>query len=326
MHLSIQVSRRAVISLGPRVHGTFLESHDGPMSGSRVIAAAGVGLKSLVGGAAENTGLPIRVDVGRMLMKAIPAIEGGQRAVYFQASTETRDYQGDRILAKALESSIPYFLRHGRIDLDHASVTGQIRGKRVDPYAYEIGRPVDARAAGPDGLVTVKAEIFSSKTPGNRWCEAADLFWESLYVDPPVLWYPSVQGVVTNESGIVSDGLKAQEIRGMLWQSVGFSRNPVSRDVSSVTTVPLRVFAKAMGSSQGMGELLERLRSGNPSADESASADPGLTDTNVLAVVESLADALPGQAVSGLLGDLEARGIPQDQALAVMFALLTSPK
>ena len=216
------------------------------MSGSSVVAAAGAGLKSLIGGAPGNPGLPIRVDAGRMLMKAIPAIEGGQRAVYFQATTETRDYQGDRILSKAMEASIPYFLKHGRIDLDHASVLGEIRGTRVDPYAYEIGRPVDARAAGPDGLVTVKAEIFSSETPGNRWCEAADLFWESLQVKPPVLWYPSVQGVVTNEAGVVADGLGAQEIRGMLWQSVGFSRTPVSRDIPCVTTVPLRMFAKAM--------------------------------------------------------------------------------
>ena len=116
--------------------------HDGPMSGSSVVAAAGAGLKNLIGGTPGNPGLPIRVDAGRMLMKAIPAIEGGQRVVYFQATTETRDYHGDRILSKALEASIPYFLKHGRIDLDHASVLGEIRGTRVDPYAYELGRPL----------------------------------------------------------------------------------------------------------------------------------------------------------------------------------------
>ena len=279
---------------------------------------------SLVGGAPGSSAFPIRVDAGRMLCKALPSMEGGARAVYFTAATESRDYQGDRTLARALTASIPYFLRHGRIDLDHASVTEEIRTQRVDPYAYEIGRPMDARPAGPDGLVAVKAEIFSSSTPGNRWCEAADLFWDSLFVKPETLWYPSVQGVVTNEAGIVMDGLPAQEIRGLLWQTVGFSRTPVSPDVPHVTTVPLRTFAKALGSAHSMGELMGRLRASQP-----LDPDPepgGLSDSSLVEVLEALADSPLGQSTNGLLAELEARGIPQDQALAVMFALLTSPK
>jgi len=256
-------------------------------------------------------------------MKAIPSVEGGARAVYFTAATETRDHQGDKTLARALTASIPYFLRHGRIDLDHASVTGEIRGQRVDPYAYEIGRPMAAQPAGPFGLVDVKAEIFTSKTPGNKWCEAADLFWDSLHTTPETLWYPSVQGVVTNEAGVVVDGLAAQEIRGLLWQTAAFSRTPVSRDVPNVTTVPLRVFAKALGSAQSMGELMDRLRGARPL--EASSAPQELTNSNLLGVLEALAESPQGRSIAAVLEELEGRGIPNDQALAVMFALLTSP-
>ena len=273
----------------------------------------------LTGGAAE--GFPIRVDAGRMLMKATPGIEGGQRVVYFQASTESRDYQGERILAKALIDSIPYFLRHGRIDLDHASVSGEIRGQRVDPYAFEIGRPVDARAA--DGSVMVKAAIYSSRTPGNKWTEAADYFWASIAdTNPPALWYPSVQGLVTNEAGVVMDGQAAQEVRGMLWQSVGFSRTPVNPDVPALTTVPLRVFAKAMGSALGMSDLLAQLRGSRPLTPAPVQEEL-LSDPQLHEVLHALADAPSGQAPAAFLGALEARGIPQDRALAVMFALLS---
>lgn len=296
------------------------------MRQTSLIAAAGAGLLGLTGGAHLDA-MPIRVDAGRMLMKATPQIEGGQRVVYFQASTESRDYQGERILARALVESIPYFIRHGRIDLDHASVEGKIRGQRVDPYAYEIGKPIDARPS--DAGVMVKAYIYSSKTPGmNRWTEAADLFWDSITeTQPPVLWYPSVQGLVTNELGVVADGRPTQEIRGMLWQSVGLSRTPVSPDVPAITTVALRVFAKALGNTQGMTDLLAQLRGFAPPAPAAPVVDPTdeLPIGQVHQVLEALANAPAGTPPAVILRDLEARGIPQDRALAVMFGLLTSP-
>ena len=292
---------------------------------SRALAAASAGLLGL--GSPTAAGFPIRVDAGRMLMKATTSIEGGQRCVYFQASTETRDYQGERVLAKALVESIPYFLRHGRIDLDHASVEGQIRGQRVDPYAFEVGRPIDARAAGDAGVM-VKAAIYSSREPGtgNKWTESADYFWDSITkTNPPVLWYPSVQGMVTNEAGVVAaDGQASQEIRGLLWQTVGLSRNPVSTDVPAITTIPLRVFAKAFGSVRGMSDLLAGLR-GQVVSRPAVPTESEISDAQLQEVIEAFADAHPGQAPATVLGALEARGIPQDRALAVMFALISSP-
>lgn len=263
-------------------------------------------------------GLPIRVETPRMLLKA--HIEGGQRAVYMEPSVQSRDVQGERILAKGLQESIPYFLKHGRIDLDHGSVDGTIRGKRVDPYATEIGRPINTQVSA-DGRIQVKAAIFSASAPGNRWTEYADLFWDSLQTVPPVLWFPSVHGLVLNERGVVeSGGLPTQEITGILWQSIGLSRTPVNPGVPNVTTVPLRTFTKALSDAAGVRDLLSMLHGGK--ARELPEVAPELSQDQVLQVMESLASAKPDTPPSQLLSEAEASGIPQANALAVWIALL----
>lgn len=295
-----------------------------------LISASLAGMVGL--GQGLDDGLSVRVDCGRMLAKALPSVEGGERAVYFQAGTETRDYQGERILAKALVRSIPYFLRHGRIDLDHGTVPvpdekgvpiHEIRNRRLDdPYLYEIGKPVDA-SVGPDGLIRCKASIFKGES-GNPWTAMADVFWGSLKCSPPADWYPSVQGLVTNEIGVVDDNLPTQEIRGMLWQSVGLSRNPVSRDVPAVTTVPLRVFAKALGSSKGIRSVLSELRGVRVLPPAPALEAPGeLSETHLMQVLEALADASKGMPPADFLQGMERSGVPQDHSLAVLLALLS---
>ncbi len=283
---------------------------------SPLTTAAAVGLMALASGA-DQPGIPFRVETGRLLMKATPHVEGGVRCVYFQASTQSRDVQGERILARALIGSIPYFLRHGRIDLDHASVIGQIRGQRVDPYAWEIGRPLDARPEGDS--VMVKAAIFSSAQDGNRWTEAADLFWDSLHTAPPVLWYPSVHGMVTNEAGVVDpSGLPTTEIGGLLWQSVGLSRTPVNPDVPALTTLPLRTFAKALGSAQGLAAVLRDLR-GSQLAQSDLPGD--LNAQTVQSVLEALAEGRIASP-SALFEAMQAQGVPQNHTFAVLLALL----
>ena len=286
-----------------------------------ILPAAVAGMAALGG---DYHGIPIRVDAGRMLMKSLPAIEGGERVIYMQASTQTRDYQGERILAKALIQSIPYFLLHGKIDLDHGSRNGEILGQRIDPYAAEIGRPIEAR---PDGdLVMVKASIFQAakdaSSEAKLWAESADLFWGSLQVRPPVLWYPSVQGLVTNEAGVVSENLPTQEVRGVLWQSIGLSRTPVSRDIPGITTVPLRVFAKAFGASAGLAGVLSELK-GYVQPVPALDAPGELRLSTVQTVLEGLADdGRSFAAPSEFLQAMESRGVAQTETLAVLLALV----
>src|SRR5574340_1296399 len=124
-------------------------------------AAALIASMGLTAGASEAPVLSL--DCGTQFCKATTAIEGGERVLYMEASNEARDVQNERILAEALESSKDYFLKYGRIDLDHATVWQMIRETRLDPsnpYAREIGRPIDVRItrkAGDIPRVWVKA-------------------------------------------------------------------------------------------------------------------------------------------------------------------------
>ena len=263
--------------------------------------------------------LDFRLQGERMLLKAQPSVEGGQRVLYMEASTEVRDLQDEKVLISALEASIPYFLKFGRIDLDHASVTGQIRGTTVNPYAYEIGKPIDVRVDGKS--IYVKAHVWSSKDKSNRWTEAADLFWDSLQTNPPVPWFPSVAGDVFAEGPVSEDGRKVQEIRGLRWHSIGLSRTPVNPEISAVSTMPMRAFAKAFGNAVDLRKLLADL---GPKALDPKKAGDGM---DVESILRDLAKEHPACASwDDYLKAAPARGQDPTQVAAVAAALLLQPK
>ncbi len=268
-----------------------------------------------------SEGTPVCIPFDRPVIKASPSVERGQRILYMEASNEVRDLQGEKILLSALAESIPYFLKYGRIDLDHASVLGKIREQRVNPYAFEIGRPLDARVG--DGSIFVKAAIFTSlnKTPGeNRFTEAADIFWDSLTTNPPVLWYPSVAGDVYEDAQTVEDGKPTVVVRKMRWHSIGLSRTPVNQAVRPVSTMPMRVFAKAFSS---LGDLKDALRSLSPKAAAvECPIDP--KDPDVAAMLHVINDAPSDSGIDALLDLASQRGIPQTHALATVLALLSA--
>src|SRR3954462_8190868 len=74
------------------------------------------------------------------MLKATPATEGDERVVYLEASNEARDYQGERVMAKALAESANYYERYGNIDIQHRSLIGLASGD-PDYHMHEIGRP-----------------------------------------------------------------------------------------------------------------------------------------------------------------------------------------
>lgn len=268
--------------------------------------------------AGNQPALPVRLQFDRMLLKANPTVEAGQRILYLEASTEVRDLQGEKVLVSALEKSIPYFLQYGRIDLDHASVLGEIRGQKVNPYAYEVGRPLDARVDGDS--VWVKAAIYAS-TGGrdNRWTEAADLFWDSLHTAPPTPWYPSIAGDVFSEAAVVEEGgIQTQEVRGIRWHSIGLSRTPVNHKVAQATTVPMRVFAKAFGS---IGDLQDALSQFVPGKFVGGLPKPKKDDPDVTAILQALSDLQPDQGLDELVAIGMNRGVPPEHTLAVLLAM-----
>lgn len=261
--------------------------------------------------------LPVSFQFPRMALKAQVAEEQGQRILYMQASSEVRDLQGEKVLLAALAKSIPYFLQYGRIDLDHASVLGEIRGQKVNPYAFEIGKPMDARIDGDS--VWVKAAIFTAKGPGNKFSESAELFWDSLQTNPPTQWYPSIAGDVFSEAPIVEDGQQTQEIRGIRWHSIGLSRTPVNHKVAAVSTLPLRAFAKAFA---GAADLEGALSSLSPRQAMKAMAPIRAGDPDVIAILRTLNDAQPELGVDGFVALAGQRGIPPEHAIAVLLTMM----
>ncbi len=198
-------------------------------------------------------------------LKAIPSEEAGERFVYLQASDESRDYQGEVVLTKALEESADYYLRYGNLDLDHITQIGPKVGIKDYPL-FEIGRPTDVRVAGRRTFV--KGQIYRGDGPA---AEKANAFWDSLTrVSPPQRWFPSVGGAVVEKATELDRESKGRRtvIRKVRWTNIGVSKTPVNLSVPSVSTVPMDVLAKCWGPA-GL-DLSKALVAGPPVTDAAA--------------------------------------------------------
>lgn len=193
--------------------------------------------------------LPSHISISQML-KAMPATEGGERFVYIEASNESRDYQNEVILAKALSDSADYYLKYGNLDLDHFTQIGKPNPAKNWPGIpnyefFQIGRPVEARVDGKRTFV--KGHISSGSGPAS---EKANLFWDSITAtNPPQVWYPSVGGAVLEKDTAIdaSTGATYPVIKKVRWTNIGFSKTPVNPDVPEVSTIPIGVLAKSWG-------------------------------------------------------------------------------
>jgi hypothetical protein len=184
--------------------------------------------------------LPDFLSVSQML-KATPATEGEDRFVYIEASNQSRDLQGEVLIAKALENSAGYYLKFGNLDLEHFTQIGAKAG--IPNYeSYEIGKPVDVRVDGQRTFV--KGQIFRGTGPA---AEKANLFWSSLTeINPPKEWYPSVGGKVLEKSIAIDPETNEPYpvITKVRWSNTGFSRTPVNPNLETVSTVPIGVLTK----------------------------------------------------------------------------------
>lgn len=271
---------------------------------------------SAVGGAA---GVPFASDCGRQFAKAVTSVEGGERVIYMEAANEARDIQSERVLVQALRDSADYFLRFGRIDLDHATMSQCIRDMQLDPtnpYAREIGRPLAVKFGetekGP--TVFVKAGIFSAKTKGNTFTKAADWFWDSLQTAPPPLWYPSVAGTVYEEAPTVdADRRRTNVLRRLRWHSIGLSRTPVNSTLGPLSTTPLREMAKALSGALALSAIAV------PALVAVDGANGGLTQASVLSMLEHM--AAPGASAESVSAHSVSLGITREGLSALLMAM-----
>ncbi|EJG5414258.1 hypothetical protein NAD41_000859 [Salmonella enterica] len=178
-----------------------------------------------------------------LMLKARPAAENGARFIYFEASNEGVDQQGERVLAAALKESKDHFLKFGNIDIDHYTMVGPRMGIN-DYQSYEIGQPVDVQFRGERTFV--KARLYEGDTPlANR----ANEVWESMtMLNPPAKWYPSVGGAILSKGDAIDPktGDKVTLIEKVRWTNVGLSRTPVNQHLPTATAHAVGTFAKSL--------------------------------------------------------------------------------
>ncbi|EKK5568002.1 hypothetical protein PN823_004422 [Enterobacter hormaechei] len=178
-----------------------------------------------------------------LMLKARPAVEAGARFIYFEASNEGVDQQGERVLARALKESKEHFLKFGNIDIDHYTMIGP-RAGISDYQSYEIGQPVDVQFRGERTFV--KARLYEGNT---MLAAKANEVWESMTaLNPPAKWYPSVGGAILEKSQQVDPktGDKVTLIEKVRWTNVGLSRTPVNQHLPTATAHAVGTFAKSL--------------------------------------------------------------------------------
>jgi hypothetical protein len=280
-----------------------------------------------------------QIETGAQLCKSTTAIEGGQRVLYMEASNQARDVQNETILADALDSSKDYFLKYGRLDLDHATVWQMIREQKMDPsnpYGREIGRPLDVRITrqGNDSKVWVKAAIFKSNSKDNSIVKAADWFWESLQLSPPMAWFPSVAGsLLPGGREQRPDGHRV--VKALRWHSIGLSRNPVNPEVGQVSTVPLEVFCKALREGGDISSALSAMSNFGPQSQmpekpmdrvegsiQALQSAALITPEQEALIRQAIIDAPPPYKVDDWIIRLIQSGITPAQGMAYLLAVL----
>ena len=227
------------------------------------------------------------------LLKATPHEEGGDRFVYIEASNETRDFHGEKVLAKALAESAPYYQQYGNLDLDHVSVVGARRGI-PNPYLYEIGNPVEVVAGGDRTFV--KGAIFKGDTDV---AAHANAFWDSITkLNPAKRWYPSVGGAVIGRAVQIDPVTERPTpvITAVRWSNIGFSATPVNPAVPGVSTVPFGLLAKSFSASGEMAIALKGL-----------TATPGGPDMASLTGGAALREQSLDRSIQSLLGTSATR-------------------
>jgi hypothetical protein len=183
------------------------------------------------------------------LLKATPSEDGGRRFIYFEASNEGVDQQGERVLAKALEESAAHFLRFGNLDIDHYTLIGRPNPAKgwpglPNPEQYEIGKPVDVRVSGSQTFV--KAELYQGDTELAR---NANMVWDSMTkLSPPKNWYPSVGGAVLAKSEAIDPDSKRKVdvVTRVRWTNLAISQTPVNQHVQAAQVAPVAVFTKSL--------------------------------------------------------------------------------
>lgn len=182
------------------------------------------------------------------MMKARPALEGNERIIYVEASSESQDQEGEIVLSKALRDSQDVFMKFGVVDLDHKSMPSMARKYGIpqeDCPKWIVGQPVAVRFDGHKTLV--KAQLRQGDSP---LAAQANQIWDGLTkLNPPDRYYASVGGSVLNREIRIDPLTKSRVpvITETRWNNLALSLNPVNQHLDAASTLPIGTFAKAFG-------------------------------------------------------------------------------
>lgn len=186
---------------------------------------------------------PSFITLDANLFKATPISDGGDRFIYFEASNEGVDRQGERVLAKALAESASLYLQNGNVDLDHLSL---LRRGTKEGVEAEIGFPVAVDIG--DSRSFVKAQLFSGTGDLAR---NANMVWSSLTeLSPPKRWYPSIGGSTLAKSQEVDPetNRSVTVIHKVRWTNVALASAQINQHLGAASVKPVGTFCKSLNS------------------------------------------------------------------------------
>lgn len=179
-----------------------------------------------------------------MMLKATPATEGDDRIIYVEASKESKDIEGEIVLAKALKDSADYFLKFGVLDLDHKSMPSVAQKMGLIAEEWAIGQPLDVKFSGDTTIV--KAKLYSGDT---SLAVKANNVWDGLTkLNPPARYYASVGGQVLGREIRLDPqtGDRIPVITKTRWNNLALSSTPVHDGLDVASAAPMGVFAKSL--------------------------------------------------------------------------------
>lgn len=186
------------------------------------------------------------------LFKATPVSDGNGRFIYFEASNEGIDRQGERVLAKALAESASLYLQNGNVDIDHLSL---LRRGTKEGVEAEIGFPVAVDIS--DKRSFVKAQLYQGT---GDLAKNANMVWSSLTeLSPPKRWYPSVGGSTLAKSQEIDPATNTSVtvIQKVRWTNVALASAQINQHVGAASINPIGTFCKSLN-----GFVLKTLEAG----------------------------------------------------------------
>lgn len=156
--------------------------------------------------------------------------EGGKWNVYLQASNETEDQQGEKVLQKALEEQKNFFLSHGILSWDH-------QHRMTNDPNFIIGEPTDVSFTSKNETL-VKGFLYKEN-------KVAQGVFQNL-MSQSSRFGASIGGYVLHKG-------KGNVIDRIYWSECAITHKPVNDGtLGTVSVIPFKEFAKALMAGSGV--------------------------------------------------------------------------